>query len=464
MTTMNAPMTEVASFTAALADFASGLTLEAVPTAAIDIARRSMLDTAGVALAGTPEPASRNVAAMVAEQGARPVATVIGAGLGTSAALAALANGTSGHALDFDDVSGPMRGHPSVVCAAASLAATEAAGGSGADALRGYVAGVEVMVCLAYAAGRRHYDRGWHSTSTLGSIAAAAACANVRGLDAERTRVALAIAASMSSGLRRNFGSMTKPLHAGHAARCGVDAAALAAHGFSADPCAIEAPLGFFALFAERADLGAASRLGRDWGVLTPGLNLKRHPCCYAAHHAIDATLALREAHALTGGEIERIDVDVAPRGLTALIHDRPQTGLEAKFSLPYTLAVALVDGEVSLAKFTDACVGRVELQALLRKVHAREAAGDPESVETPRFAEVTLALADGRRLQQRVQYPRGAAANPMTDAEVDRKFLDCAQVRLAPAEAARALELLRGIDRLPRLDALMTVLAGRPD
>ncbi len=238
-------------------------------------------------------------------------------------------------------------------------------------------------------------------------------------------------------------------------------AAALAARDFTADAAAIEAPFGFLALYTDSAGPEAAARLGREWGILKPGLNLKRHPCCYAAHHAIDATLELRHEHNLNGTEIERIDVLVAPRGLTAVIHDRPTTGLEGKFSLPYTLAAALVDGVLPMSAFTDEMVMRPALQALLRRVYAREAEGDPVSVETPRFADVTLTLTDGRRLQRRVQYPRGAAANPMTQDELDAKFRDCASLSLQKKAVEQALQMLHDVDSLPDLRGLMAVLAG---
>jgi 2-methylcitrate dehydratase PrpD len=450
-----------APFTKQLATFVAELRLSDVPAPALAVARSCMLDTVGVALAGVPEPAGRKIIDFVREEGAAPAATVLGAGFRTSAANAAFANGTTGHALDFDDVSPPMRGHPSVVCTSAAFAAAEAGGKSGAAAVLGYVAGVEAMVCLAYAVGRKHYDLGWHSTSTLGSIAAAAAAAKVRGLTAAQTCVALAIGASLASGVRRNFGSMTKPLHAGHAAKNGVTAAALAARDFTADAAAIEASFGFLALVTDSARPEAVARLGREWGILQPGLNLKRHPCCYAAHHAIDAILELRNEHHLNSTEVERIDVLVAPRGLTALIHDRPRSGLEAKFSLPYTLAAALVDGVLPMSAFTDDMVMRPALQALLRKVQAREAEGDPVSVETPRFAEVTLTLTDGRKMQRRIQYPRGAAANPMTPDELDAKFRDCASLSLQENLVEQALQMLHEVDRLPDVRGLMAVLAG---
>lgn len=446
-----------------LADFVARLDLEQIPEAARVVARNCMMDVIGSALIGVPEPVSSSVFGLVREEGSSPVATVFGAGFKTSAAAAALANGTSGHALDFDDVSPPMRGHPSVVCAPPALALAEALGRSGADTLLAYIAGMEVTVCLAYAVGRTHYDTGWHSTGTLGAIGAAAAASKILRLDVQRTRTALAIAASMSSGLRCNFGTMTKPLHAGHAARNGVTAAQLAAKGFTANEAALEAPLGFIELYTDSPDLETAvSRLGREWFVLEPGINLKRHPCCYGAHHAIDAILELRGQHDIRAPDVEAIDVLVAPQGLAAVIHDRPKTGLEGKFSIPYTMAAAIVDGAVSLAAFTDEQVMRPELQSLLRRVHCREAEGRPSSVEMPRYAEVTVNLRDGRQVCQRVTHPRGSAAVPMAPEELQAKFRDCAAACLDGAAAERAIELLQSIERQAGLDELMAALRGR--
>lgn len=456
------PAAHPAPLTDLLARFVSGLEYSAPPEEALRVARACIMDVVGSALAGVHEPVSRKVFSMVQEDGASAAATVFGAGFRTSAAGAALANGTSGHALDFDDVSPPMRGHPSVVCAPPALALAEMKGRSGADALLGYIAGVEVTVCLAYAAGRNHYDIGWHSTGTLGAIGAAAAAAKVLGLDLDQTRVALAIAASMSSGLRCNFGTMTKPLHAGHAARNGVTAAALAARGFTANGAALEAQLGFFDLYTDAADVqAAASRLGREWSILKPGLNLKRHPCCYGAHHAIDAMLELCAEGGVRAENVENIDVLVAPQGLAAVIHDRPHTGLEGKFSIPYTMAAVVIDGGLSLASFTDEQVMRPELQALLKKVHCHEAEGKPASVETPRYAEVTVSLRDQRKLQKRVSHPRGSAAAPMSPAELQQKFKDCAAACLEPAQIERSMQMLLEIDRLPDLTALMAALRG---
>jgi len=445
-----------------LARFSSGLELHSVPDGALDVARGCVIDLVAASLAGVSEPVSHHVTAFVKEENARPVATIFGGGFKSSAANAAFINGTSGHALDLDDVSPPLRGHPSVVCAPVALAAAEAGNSSGTEALIGYIAGVEVTINLAYAVGRNHYTDGWHSTATLGAIGAAATAARVFNLDVDKTRAALAIAASMSSGLRCNFGTMTKPLHAGHAAKCGLTAARLAAHGLTANSAAIEAPFGFLALHTDSAAVeDAAARLGHEWSILRPGINLKRHPCCYGAHHAIDAMLELCAEHALSADMIETIDALVAPTGLTAVIHDRPRTGLEGKFSIPYTLAAVLVDGGLTRNSFTDEQVLRPAVQSLIHKVRCHEAEGKPLSVEAPRFAEITVKLRDGRTLNRRCDHTRGSAAVPLTQSELDYKFRDCASSRLAPAAIERALQMLHEIDRLPNLDGLMSALTG---
>lgn len=452
-----------ASVTEHIAYFAATLALDAVPAPALQVARACLQDLIGVTLAGVGEEAARLGARWVAEEGGRPDATVFGTALRTSAANAAFANGIAGHALDLDDVSLAMRGHPSVVAGQAALAVAEASGASGADLLAGYVAGVETTIALGFGIGRTHYIAGWHSTATLGTVGAAAAAARVRGLDADTTRLALGIAASLASGMRCNFGSMTKPLHAGHAARNGVMAAALAAAGFTANARALESPIGFFALFSDDADpRRTVERLGTQWALVSPGINIKRHPCCYGTHHAIDAVLALRAAHAIDAATVRRIVVRVAPGGMAALIHDRPESGLQGKFSLPYTVASALIDGAPTLATFEDTAVRRVDVQACMERVEYVEAQGAPVTGDDPRFAEVTLHLDDGRVLDCRIDHPRGSPEAPLTQDQLDRKFVELAEGVLGGKERAlAALVPLHAIDHLHDMRDLTAALTA---
>lgn len=444
------------------AQFAATLDLASVPADAKRVARECLQDFVGVTLAGVPEDASRLALAWLKEEGTAPIASVFGTDVLASASNAALVNGTAGHALDLDDVCLAMRGHPTTVVGPAVMAVAEAIHAGGSDTLAGYIAGVELVIAMGFGMGRTHYPAGWHSTATLGTVGAAAGVARVLGLDTASTQHALGIAASFASGMRCNFGSMTKPLHAGHAARNGVVAASLAAKGFTANAGALEAPLGFFALFSDDPDIDrVASRLGRTWSLVEPGMCIKRHPCCYGTHHAIDAILGLRAEHGLTPEAVRKIVALVAPGGMAALIHNRPVTGLQGKFSLPYTLGAALADGALTLGSFSDAAVARPAVRALMDRIECREAEGTPVGGDDPRFAEVTLHLEDGRTLVRRVEHPRGSPQQPLTQEELDRKFLDCASLVLDDITASLALDKLHAFERLKDLRELTRALGA---
>jgi len=446
-----------------IAEWVARTSLDGAAPAVAGAARAGIIDTVAVILAGVDEPVSRIVAEAVAEDGAAPVADRLGARLRTSMEGAALVNGTTGHALDYDDVNRSAIGHPSVVVLPAALAAAQGAGASGRDLLEAYVLGVEVMAKLGRAMGTAHYRTGWHATSTAGTLGAAMAAGKIFRLEPEPLQHALAIAASEASGSRQNFGTMTKPFHPGHAARSGVLAARLARKGMTGDTTILEAPLGYFALFAygeARLD-GIRDALGAPFDVVSPGLNVKRYPCCYATHRAADAALDLVREHELRAADVASAEVVVPPGGLEAVTRDRPRTGLEGKFSLPYVVAAAMLDGRVTLDSFTDAMVQRPEAQALLRSVRPVE---DPKiPVEFNAIEEgyvvVTIRRRDGRTLDRRVDYPRGAPQNPLRPEELYEKFRDCARRALPPAQAARALDLLTSLHTLPTLDGLVASL-----
>src|SRR3984893_10073871 len=338
-------------------------------------AKAGLIDTTGVILAGAPEPVTRIVAEAVAEDGARPVADQLGAVLRTSAEGAALVNGTSGHALDCDDVNDSVRGHPSVAILPAALAAAQSVRAPGRALLAAYIAGVEVMAKLGRAMGPAHYRGGWHATSTLGTLGAAMAAGRLLGLDAGRLEHALAIAVSEASGCQQNFGTMTKPFHPGHAARCGIHAARLAGRGMTGADTAVEGPVGFFAVFSfgESRASGLSDVLGRPFDLVSPGLNVKKYPCCFQTHRAADGILDLVEEQGIRPEDVDRVTVAVPTGGRQALIHDRPETGLQGKFSMPYVMAAAILDRRLGLESFTDAAVARPEAQSLLRRVTTLE-------------------------------------------------------------------------------------------
>jgi 2-methylcitrate dehydratase PrpD len=433
---------------------------ESAPDEALEAARRAVLDTLGVAIAGSREESARIAAALAVERGGREEATLLGRDERLPAPAAAFVNGVAGHALDFDDVSAPMRGHPSVVLLPAVLALGEASGSSGRDLLTAFVLGFEVQAKLGRAIGERHYERGWHATSTFGTIGAAAACARLLRLDAAATQSALGVAASMAAGHQRNFGSMTKHLHAGNAARSGLEAAQLAGRGFTADPAALEGPGGFLALMGDGpADLAPFETLGDPFEVTSSGVGVKLYPCCYATHRALNAALELRERHAIDPAAIDRVRVEVARGGLLPLRSDVPNTGLEGKFSMEYCLAAAFLDGAVGLASFADEAVLRPAARELMSRVETSEGE-EPGEFPIGGYADVRIALRDGTEHGRRVDVALGDPARPVSYEQLVAKFRDCCQGVLSPEAVDRALAAIERLADLPDVRELTAALA----
>ena len=285
-----------------LASYVATEAFDKLPEAAVGAARRAILDTLGVTLAGAVEPTAARVRALIARRRAADEATVIGTPLRAGVEDAALANGTASHALDYDDLNQSLSGHPSVPILAAALPLAERRRASGAALVTAFVAGVEIEAKLGRALNPALYEIGWHATGVLGIFGAAAAAAKLLGLSTERTAHALAIAASMASGIKANFGTDCKPLHVGHAARCGIEAALLAEAGFTGNPRALEHGDGFGATHVTGNrpawDLTTAG-LGSPHDLVDPGIGVKRFPACASTHQALDATLALAEEHAI---------------------------------------------------------------------------------------------------------------------------------------------------------------------
>lgn len=435
-------------------EFAAGCV---VPAAARRAARDALLDTVGVALAGSVEPAARMVRDLAAEEGGAPRCGILGAGGRTGAGWAALANGAAAHALDFDDMCFVSMAHPSAPLVAAGLAAAELADAGGAALLDAYCVGFEVEAVLGRVMNPTHYEQGWHATSTLGALGAAAAAARLLGQDAATTVRALAIAASEASGLKESFGTMVKPLQAGLAGRNGVLAALLARTGFTASDRALDGAQGLFVAMQGRARaLGdAADGLGRDWEIVDGGITVKLHPSCAATHPTIDALLDLRAEHGFAAGEVEAVEIGVDAVTPTVLIHDRPRTGLEGKFSMHFCAAAAAAHGRVDLETFEPAGMSDPATRALLPRVTMRVdptvGVGQPPLTE----AAVAVRLAGGRRCARRVRGARGYPNRPPSAAELDAKFLACAARAVSPASARAALAWLRDAERQPAVSAL---------
>jgi 2-methylcitrate dehydratase PrpD len=451
------------SITRALAAFVAGTRFADLPPEVVAQAKRLWIDSLGVTVAGAREPLGEMIAAHVAEQGARAECAVVGRDLRSSAALAALANATMAHALDYDDISVTWLGHPSGVLVPAVLALGTRLGASGSRALAAYVVGWETGAALGRSYRHLIHEAGWHSGGVTGAIAAAAACANLFRLDEGRTRTALGIAVSLAAGMYLNRGTDTKPLHAGNAARNGILAADLAGRGFSASDSAFDGPGNFGrTLVGEDCDgERMLAGLGVDWDILAPGGTIKLHACCGASHYCLDALLQLVTEHDLRPEAVEEVQCHVPPRTPGILLYHRPKTGLEAKFSLEYAVAAALLDRRAGIPQFTDEAVNRPAAQALLRRVRYVHPPGmedtTREIVAQPH--RVVVRLLDGRELEGSCRFFRGRAENPLNRKELVGKFRDCAAGTLdRPAQDA-VLELVDGLEKVAdvaHLDALL--------
>ena len=389
--------------------------------------------------------------------GGHQEAAVLGTALYTAPGLAALANGTLGHALDFDDVTRHLRGHPSVPVAPVVLALGEAMGASGAEVITAFVVGVEVEAKIGKAMTSAHARRGWHPTATIGTLGAAAAAANLLGLTPPQVRMALGIAASKAAGLRQNFGTMTKPLHAGEAARNGVEAAQLAQRGFTADAQILDARFGFFSTFVGAGEFVPETVLqdfGTPYEIVSPGIGVKPYPACRQTHRGIDAMLDLVHTHRLQPDEVSEIRCEISARMQDFLIYHRPRTGLEGKFSMEYCLAAALLHGRMGLAQFADASVQDARVQDLLQKVRLIHPDKDSPDWDTMLPDIVEVVLRDGRRFQQRVDIPKGDPELPLTWEELVAKFQDCAAVVLPTEQVQEAVQHIARLEELPTLPA----------
>ncbi len=337
---------------------------------------------------------------------------------------AALANGAIGHVLDFDDVTSPIRGHPSVVIWPALVALAETEQFSFLDMLRSFATGLEVIAKLGRAVAIDHVAKGWHSTNTLGVIAATVACSQMLGLNHGQITSAIGLAVAQAGGLRANFGTMAKCFQAGQAAASALRAVALARRGFTGSDQALDGSVGFTNVYCQGESLTEyVGALGESpLETVASGLDVKRYPNCYATHRTIQAILELRRQHDLTLADVESASVVTSRRAQVPLIYSRPKTGLEGKFSLQYAVTAALNDGELTLSTFTDAMVMRPEVQDFLPKVQTGEDDGSP----LPRWAKVTLRLRNQTELTHRVETLKGSNADPLSDDEIIDKFVSC--------------------------------------
>jgi len=440
----------------ALVDFVLGLELAAVPPAVIEAANRSMTDWLGTAIRGSIEPLADAIATVISVAGGEPQATVVGRGQRTSALLAALANGAQCHALDFDDTHLPAVLHGSAAVAPVVFALAEWRHASGADALAAFIAGFELETRIGRVIGKRLTERGWHVTATVGTFGAAAAAGRMLGLDAHQLAHALGIAGTQAAGLVQSFGTMAKPLHPGKAAMNGLLAALLAREGFTGSTAMLDAPDGLAGTFVGVTDLGAAAEdFGKRWELLQN--STKFYAACHLLHATIDAGRAIRARTPLAADAIESVRCRVTPLTLKAADQRDPKTPLAAKFSVRFCAAMALLRGDAGEAEFTEASLG----DPAVARVMARVTPEGDDSLTIP-AAQMTVRLADGRVIDERITAARGTPDHPGTRDDLETKFRRLAETVLPVPRVAELTAALRGLAEAKDVAGILTLASGR--
>ncbi len=441
------------SIASELARRVTALRYEDLPPQAVYWCKIALLDTLGVGLAGSVEEAPHLVADVLEFHDGPSL--VLGSSRRVGPLDAALVNATAAHVLDFDNTAANMGGHVSAVMVPALLAAAEAYAASGRDLLLAHAVGYEVGGRIGCGVNFHHSEMGWHPTSTLGVFAVAASCARLLKLTAAQTETALAISTSLAGGTKANFGTMTKSLHAGQCARAGLWAALLARKGFTANPEAFEHPQGFFNVFNGAGHYDAARVLER-WAdpleIVAPGASYKLYPCCYSTHSAVEAALNLvRKYGKFDAGAMAAIDITIAPPRLLHTDRPDPKTALEAKFSVQYCVARALLDGKVVLSDFENDAYLDPRVRAVLPRVKATAYVGRAYDSDDPYDVEVKVSLTDGTVRAIAASYPLGRTSDyPIPSGAIRSKFEDCARrvlTREAATAAALALESFEQYD-----------------
>jgi len=452
-----------------VAQFALTTPFDHIPPEVIRLGKKSILDGFGLALAGSVAASGKIVQQYLKKIGANGNAPVIGTNLKTAPRFAAFANGIGIHADDYDDtqlaiakdrVYGLLT-HPTAPCLPAAFAEAQTRGLSGRDFLAAYLVGVDVECKIAEAISPRHYQHGFHATATCGPFASASAVSRLRGFNQETMQRALSIAGSQSGGLRENFGTMTKPFHAGRAAEAGIIACDLAESGWSATDKILEAPRGFFQAHGGGYDLGAIrGQLGSPWTFGNPGISIKPHPSGSLTHPGMTKMLDLIAQHDIKPEDVLTIDVGTNHNMLNALIHHRPQDELQAKFSMEFCMAILLLDGRANLPEFTEETVLRPDVKKMIERVNFTV---HPEA-EAAGYAKMTtiidIHLRDGRTISGRADFGKGSPADPLSYDGVAEKFRGCAEFAQWPDEKTeKIISLVQRVDTLEALSGLTAAL-----
>jgi 2-methylcitrate dehydratase PrpD len=460
-----------------MASFISDAKYEDIPTPALNLAKLCLLDAVGCAIYGTTRPLGKIMTGLVDELGGKPVARVLGTRIETNSVNAAMANGTLGHSEDFDDFAA---GHQAVLLMPVVLALGEELHVSGKQALLSYAVGFDITTAITHSMGEDHYGKGWHNTSSMGTLGSTAAAAKMLGLDEMKTRMALGIGASQASGLRGNFGTMTKPFHPGNACRAGVTAAKMAEKGYESNPDIMEHRFGYAAVYGEEMmHLSNIPRhLGNPWALMgtgrevANGISIKIWPCCGGTHGANTAMTHLLKKHPIKAEDVQSVDLVTTHEPSCMAPNLRwPASGLQGKFSTWYTVASLIVDrGKLDLSSFTDEAARRPEIQAMLHKVNITQ---DPDAAGRPHrsrggghYWDLSVTLKNGERLvADRVEAGagRGDTYGWQTRDAVFDKFKTLAGSVLKPAQIDSALNAIMSMETAPDVRAIVdTLIPGR--
>jgi len=445
--------------TAAISDFIVGLNIERLPEGVVHQAKRCLIDWLGVTLAGSADPSVGVFLAVADHIAGTSQATVIGCGRSTGLLHAALTNGYMSHVLDYDDTFNPARTtvHGSAPVWPVVMGLSERTEVDGAKAITAFVAGFETEVRIALAAGPAHYEAGWHVTGTVGHFGAAAAAARLLDLSPEFTASALGAAGTQAAGLKGVYGSMGKALHPGKAAMDGLLAALLAAEGFDGSSSILETKHGFLSVLSPDPDPRLAiSGLGESWTLLEDGF--KPYACGSLTHPTIEAVLELRREHDFSPEDVSSIEATVNDYVSWVTARKNPATGLEGKFSIFHCAAIAAVDGAASVHQFTDERVNDPVIDAMRGRVSIVV-----DEALAKDAATVTIRMTDGRSVSRTISHNKGTPDHPMTDDEIEAKFMGLAAGRLGDDDARRVAEMCWSLENQRDVGAIVKLCGGLP-